>query len=100
MRHHTRVVVALALTNFVGVAQAIAQGPTSELDRVAVLEQQVAKQRRLIRDWGGLTRYGSDDTEIPPPARGENRVIFLGDQITESWGANGAPFFAGKPYFN
>jgi lysophospholipase L1-like esterase len=57
-------------------------------------------QRRLLNDWGGLTRYGSDNTELRPPAPGENRVVFLGDQITEMWGAGGAKFFPGKPYLN
>lgn len=58
-------------------------------------------QRHLLLDWAGLTRYGSDDTELRPPKPGENRVIFLGDQITEEWGkdANGA-FFQHKLYVN
>jgi acyl-CoA thioesterase I len=51
---------------------------------------------RLLVDWGGLNRYGSDDTEIRPPKPGENRVVFLGDQITEDW----SDFFPGKPYLN
>jgi lysophospholipase L1-like esterase len=51
---------------------------------------------KLLIDWGGLTRYGSENTELPKPKRGENRVVFLGDQITEKW----APFFPGKPYLN
>ena len=34
----------------------------------------------------GLTRYGSDNSELPPPAPAEQRVVFLGDQITELWG--------------
>jgi lysophospholipase L1-like esterase len=59
------------------------------------------KQRRLLIDWAGLTRYGSDDTEIPPPKPGESRVIFLGDQITEEWGKDGnGEFFPGKPFYN
>ena len=41
-----------------------------------------------MSDWGGLLRYnGSDNTEIPAPAPGENRVVFIGDEITEAWGA-------------
>ena len=45
---------------------------------------------RLLADWGGLTRYGSEDSELKPPAPGENRVVFIGDQITEFWGRGGA----------
>lgn len=47
---------------------------------------------RLLVDWGGLTRYGSEDADLGPPKPGENRVIFLGDEITEKW----EPFFPGK----
>jgi lysophospholipase L1-like esterase len=47
-------------------------------------------------DWAGLTRYGSENTELAKPKPGENRVVFLGDQITEHW----ANFFPGKPYLN
>src|SRR5258708_27367343 len=56
--------------------------------------------RRLLLDWAGLTRYGSENTEIPPPAPGGSPVVFLGDEITELWGQGGAKFFPGNPYFN
>jgi lysophospholipase L1-like esterase len=65
----------------------------------AVLEQRLAAYRRLLSDWGGLTRYGSEDSELKPPAPGENRVVFIGDQITEWWGRT-AQFFPGRPYLN
>jgi acyl-CoA thioesterase-1 len=55
-------------------------------------------QHKLLTDWAGLTRYGSDDTELRPPKPGEKRVVFLGDQITERWPE--AKFFPGKPYVN
>src|SRR3954452_16025253 len=56
----------------------------------------IAAQRKLLSDWAGLTRYGSEDAELPPPKPNENRVVFLGDDITENW----ANFFPGKPYLN
>ena len=64
------------------------------------LERLVEAQRRVLTDWAGLTHYGSDDTEVPPPKPGENRVVFLGDDLTENWGEGKAAFFPGKPYFN
>ena len=60
------------------------------------LEQELTAYRRLLLDWASLTRYGSDNSEVKPPARGEKRVVFLGDEITEDW----VDFFPGKPYFN
>jgi lysophospholipase L1-like esterase len=56
--------------------------------------------RHLLTDWASLTRYGSENAELRPPKPGEDRVVFLGDQITEQWGAGAGSFFPGKPYLN
>ena len=69
-------------------------------ERIAGLQRTVEAQRKLLQDWAGLTRYGSENTEIAPPQPGENRVVFLGDDVTEFWGQGGAKFFPGKPYLN
>ena len=66
------------------------QIPREELERV------VAAQRHLLADWAGLNRFGSDNTEVRPPAPGENRVVFFGDDTTAAW----TNFFPGKPYLN
>ena len=68
-------------------------------DRAAALEARLAVYQKILADWGGLTRYGSEDSEIKPPAPGENRVVFIGDQITETW-ARGSRFFPGRSYLN
>ncbi len=75
-----------------------AQTPAEPGASAAVLEQRLAAYRHLLADWAGLTRYGSDDSEVRPPAPGEDRVVFIGDQITEGWPL--AKSFPGKPYFN
>jgi lysophospholipase L1-like esterase len=59
------------------------------------LERIVVAQQRLLNDWAGLTRYGSENTEIRLRPD-EDRVVFIGDEITEGW----QKFFHGKPYFN
>jgi lysophospholipase L1-like esterase len=79
---------------------AIAVSAQDPAATIAMLEQRLAAYRHLLSDWGGLTRYGSEDSEIKPPAPGENRVVFIGDQITEFWGRGQARFFPGRPYFN
>ena len=52
-------------------------------------------------DWPNLARYDNDNKTVAPPAKNEQRVIFMGDSITDSWDnpANGG-FFPGKPYVN
>jgi lysophospholipase L1-like esterase len=88
--------LAVILTG--GIASArVAQDPSSN---ATMLEQRLASYRHLLADWAGLTRYGSEDSEIPPPAPGEDRVVFIGDQITERWGRGQAKFFPGRRYFN
>jgi lysophospholipase L1-like esterase len=69
-------------------------------ERIAALERTVELQRKLLHDWAGLIRYGSENTEIAPPKPGENRVVFLGDDATEFWGSGETKFFQGKPYLN
>jgi len=67
---------------------------------IAALEERVETQRRLLWDWAGLIRYGSENTELPRPKPSEDRVVFLGDEITENWGQGAEKFFPGKPYLN
>ena len=90
---------AICLGTSLLIAAAIAHAQQACADRMQSLERQLAAERRTLRDFGGLTRYGSDDSEAPAPTAGEDRVVFLGDQITEFWGRS-APFFEGKRWFN
>ena len=63
---------------------------------IAVLVSSAHAQPGGLLDWAGLTRYGSENAELRAPKPGENRVVFLGDQITERW----TPFFPGTAYLN
>jgi len=51
-------------------------------------------------DWPNLQKYGKADAELPPPGEGENRVVFMGNSITEGWQPNFRDMFPGKPYIN
>ena len=75
-----------------------AQDPSP--DRIQDLEREIRQQKHTLADYGGLNRYGSDDSELPRPAKGEDRVIFLGDQITEFWAQEDGTFFPGKSWLN
>jgi len=59
---------------------------------------------QLVNDYGNQRRYAGDNAKLAPPASGEDRVVFMGDSITDAWGRNAfsttAPFFPGKPYVN
>jgi lysophospholipase L1-like esterase len=99
--------IVLASRNRIRTAQIVAAlcgtalwAQVPDAERINKLERQVAEQKRAMNDWGGLLRYGSENTEIAAPAPGEQRVIFLGDQITEFWNRGKVPFFTGKPWLN
>jgi lysophospholipase L1-like esterase len=49
-------------------------------------------------DWAGLHRYQQANAELPAPARGEQRVVFMGNSITDSWAPLFPAMFPGKPY--
>ncbi len=50
-----------------------------------------------MTDWADLNRYRAANAALAAPAPGEERVVFMGDSITDAWPRIG-PFFAGKPY--
>jgi lysophospholipase L1-like esterase len=52
-------------------------------------------------DWPNLARYDKDNKTVAAPAKNEQRVVFLGDSITDSWDSpNNGGFFPGKPFVN
>jgi lysophospholipase L1-like esterase len=73
---------------------------TAVLFLIASAQAQSDQIKHLLTDWASLTRYGSENTELRPPKPGENRVVFLGDQITEQWTPVAGKFFPGRPYLN
>jgi lysophospholipase L1-like esterase len=51
-----------------------------------------------LQDWNQLGRYHSDDEQLKAAPRVRDRVVFLGDSITDGWNLAGS--FPGKPYVN
>jgi len=78
--------------------RAQAQAPAQDVPppRVRMLDG----LERMINDYGDTARYAAEDATVPPPAAGENRVVFMGDSITDFWGRRAGSFFPGKPYIN
>lgn len=56
---------------------------------------------QLLTDFPWLARFKDADLKLGSPAPGEDRVVFMGDSITEGWHFD-APggVFAAKPYIN
>lgn len=54
----------------------------------------------LRTDWANLAKYRDANAALPPPAPGENRVVFIGNSITESWTPYFPTMFPGKAYID
>lgn len=79
---------------------ATAINPLYTASPAAITRAQVAAMQQLA-DWPQLGRYRGDNARLAPPKRGERRVVFYGDSITDVWGrAPGTTFFPGRPYIN
>lgn len=54
-----------------------------------------------LKDWPALARYRDDNAKVAAPRSKEERVVFMGDSITDSWDdPKYGGFFTGKPYLN
>jgi lysophospholipase L1-like esterase len=78
------------------VASAQNQSPTT--DSPDALKQQLERLQRRLQDWPQLNRYKDANAKVPMSEKNENRVVFMGDSITDGWKL--AEYFPGKPYIN
>jgi lysophospholipase L1-like esterase len=66
----------------------------------ATIKVRIVEEDRLRNDWPFLKRYAKMNAELPAPAPGEQRVVFMGNSITEMWAPYFPSSFPGKPYIN
>jgi acyl-CoA thioesterase I len=58
-------------------------------------------EEQLKNDWPWLGKFKETDLKLAAPAPGQNRVVFMGDSITEGWHFDGPEgSFPEKPYVN
>ncbi|MFA5974454.1 MAG: SGNH/GDSL hydrolase family protein [Lentimicrobiaceae bacterium] len=50
------------------------------------------------QDWANFERYRADNEKLTDPKPGENRIVFMGNSITDGWINSDPGFFAGKSY--
>jgi len=95
-------VLCLAAAAWAQPAAQSLPAPSPDPRAVAPLREALDGISRTINDFGNTARYAADNRTVRPPAPGEDRVVFMGDSITDSWGRNnnGSTFFFGKPYIN
>ncbi|WP_190808586.1 SGNH/GDSL hydrolase family protein [Flagellimonas sp. S3867] len=52
------------------------------------------------QDWPNLQKYQEANNTLSGPEENEDRVVFMGNSITEGWSIASPQFFEGKPYVN
>ena len=52
------------------------------------------------QDWPNLEKYKNANAELSAPSENENRVVFMGNSITEGWSKANPDFFKNNPYVN
>lgn len=60
----------------------------------------VKEELNQTNDWPELRRYRSANAQLSAPATNENRVVFMGNSITDGWINKSPDFFKGKPYLD
>jgi len=50
------------------------------------------------QDWANLKRYQDENAALTVPIEGENRVVFMGNSITQGWKEKSPGFFTQNPY--
>jgi lysophospholipase L1-like esterase len=85
-----------------GVAIAQTTSPTvAPATECTEIKTRLDRAETKLNDWPALARYRDDNKKTAPAAKNEQRVVFMGDSITDSWDSPGnGGFFPGKPYVN
>ena len=63
-------------------------------------QQPKSVEELMKQDWACLKCFQDSNSQVPPPAKGENRVVFMGNSITIGWLHLNPEFFSGKPYLD
>ncbi|WP_405607883.1 GDSL-type esterase/lipase family protein [Polaribacter sp. Asnod1-A03] len=50
-------------------------------------------------DWANLKRYQQANTELKAPKKNEDRVVFIGNSITDNWTRDHGSFFEANPSY-
>jgi hypothetical protein len=82
-------------------AQSTATPASATADPCAQTKAQLTQLENHFKDWPDLRRYHDANSKVAAPANESQRVVFMGDSITDSWDdPKYGGFFPGKPYID
>src|SRR5437899_5205864 len=67
----------------------------SDLAEQSKLRADLDWARKTLADWPNLGRYRDENARLATTAAQEDRVVFMGDSITDGWGRRYGVFFPG-----
>lgn len=89
--------ICVLISAFLGIGAYAQTPPPTPLDANTEKQRADRLQTRL-NDFANLARYAEANTKLAPPAKDENRIVFMGDSITEGWKLT--EYFPGRPFVN
>ncbi len=96
--------ITLSIAMLVFAGDGLAQTsslPVQESPECTQAKTTVTRLETRLKDWPALARYRDDNAKVVAPGKAEQRVVFMGDSITDSWDdPKYGGFFPGKPYVN
>ena len=63
------------------------------------MDQELMEDNKSL-DWPNLSRYQDENRSVRLPEKGKQRVVFMGDSITEEWSNLYPDYFDTKGYIN
>ncbi len=100
MNHFLFIVCLLITSAGIAAAQTATPAP-SPVDPCAEIRARAARYETQLNDWPVLARYHEANAKTNAPAKNEERVVFMGDSITDGWqNPKYGGFFPGKPYID
>ena len=88
-----------------GIAQAQtsadASKPTADCADLSAITAKLEAREKTLQDWPNIARYRDANAKVAAPGKKEERVVFMGDSITDLWAQpEFGGFFPGRPYID
>lgn len=103
MRKIIRMLFLLAIAQQLFVEHVVAQvaaapGTATQEKTLEQMQKEYQDWSKVRNDWPNFARYRADNAALAAPAAGENRVVFMGNSITDGWIGASPEFFSANHY--
>jgi lysophospholipase L1-like esterase len=93
-----KTISVLFLLIFIGCISVFAQASTETTTNCDEVKAKNARYEKQLVDWAQFGRYREANLKVSLPSKNEERVVFMGDSITDGWKLE--QYFPGRPFIN